>query len=173
MILSILLLTAVTLERLGEIWIARRNTRALLASGAYEIAASHYPAIVILHATWLMGLWLVAWNAPLYIGWVGVFAGLQALRLWTLSTLGRRWTTRIIVMPGEALVSTGPYRFLRHPNYLVVVGEIAVLPMCFGMPIYAISFSIANALVLTIRIRAETDALASSNARSVRSSLRS
>lgn len=159
MIWSILLLAAVTLERLGELWLAASNTRALMARGAIEVAAAHYPAIVILHAAWLVGLWLLAWNAPIQWGWVAVFAGLQALRLWTLSTLGRRWTTRIIVVPGETLVTGGPYRFLRHPNYVVVIGEIAVLPLCFDSPLYALFFSIANALVLTIRIRAENAAL--------------
>ncbi|MGV8936237.1 MAG: isoprenylcysteine carboxyl methyltransferase family protein [Allorhizobium sp.] len=159
MIWTILLLAAVTLERLGELWLARRNTSALLARGAVEVEAAHYPLIVVLHAAWLAGLWLLGWSAALRPEWVVVFAALQVLRGWTLSTLGRRWTTRIIVVPGETLVSTGPYRFLKHPNYAVVIGEIAVLPLCLGMPLYALVFSIANALVLTIRIRAENKAL--------------
>ncbi|MDW5317515.1 isoprenylcysteine carboxyl methyltransferase family protein [Rhizobium sp. PL01] len=159
MIWSILLLTAVTVERLGELWLAKSNTQALMARGAIEVAAAHYPAIVVLHATWLVGLWLLAWDAPLHMGWVTVFAGLQVLRLWTLSTLGRRWTTRIIVVSGERLVTAGPYRLLRHPNYVVVIGEIAVLPLCFDMPLYALIFSVVNAVVLTIRIRAENAAL--------------
>ncbi|PTM98975.1 isoprenylcysteine carboxyl methyltransferase family protein [Mycoplana dimorpha] len=162
MIWSTLLLTAVTFERLGELWLARRNTRALIQKGAVEVGASHYAAIVALHATWLAGLWLLGWNAPLHLGWLGLFAGLQILRLWTLSTLGRRWTTRIIVVPGERLVTAGPYRFLRHPNYLVVIGEIAVLPLCFGLTRFALLFSIANALILTVRIRAENAALSGS-----------
>ncbi|KQV38014.1 MULTISPECIES: isoprenylcysteine carboxylmethyltransferase family protein [unclassified Rhizobium] len=159
MIWSILLLMAVTFERLGELRLARNNTRALMVRGATEVAAGHYPAIVVLHAVWLLGLWLLAWNAPLEMAWIAVFAGLQILRLWTLSTLGRRWTTRIIVIPGETLVMSGPYRFLRHPNYVVVIGEIAVLPLCFDMPLYALIFTLANALILTIRIRAENAAL--------------
>ncbi|WP_310421367.1 isoprenylcysteine carboxylmethyltransferase family protein [Mycoplana sp. BE70] len=159
MMWSTLLLTAVTFERLGELWLARRNTHALLQKGAVEVGASHYPAIVALHATWLAGLWLLGWNTPLHLEWLALFAGLQNLRLWTLSTLGRRWTTRIIVVPGERLVTAGPYRFLRHPNYVVVIGEIAVLPMCFGLSRYALLFSIANALMVTIRIRAENAAL--------------
>jgi methyltransferase len=162
MIWSILLLTAVTLERLGELLLARRNTQALLAKGAVEVAASHYPAIVALHATWLVGLWFLAWDKPLNTAWLAVFAALQVLRVWTLSTLGRRWTTRIIVLPGETLVRSGPYRFLRHPNYVVVIGEIAVLPLCFDMPVFALAFSLANALILTIRIRAENAALSGS-----------
>lgn len=159
MIWSILLLTAVTLERLGELWLARSNTQALMDKGGVEVAATHYPAIVVLHAAWLIGLWLIAWNAPLHLEWVAIFTALQVLRLWTLSTLGRRWTTRIIVVPGETLVAAGPYRFLRHPNYVVVICEIAVLPMCFDLRVYALFFSIANSLVLTIRIRAENAAL--------------
>jgi methyltransferase len=159
MIWSILLLTAVTLERLGELWLAKSNTQALMARGAIEVAAGHYPAIVVLHAAWLVGLWLLARNSALHLGWVAVFAGLQILRLWTLSTLGRRWTTRIIVVSGERLVTAGPYRLLRHPNYVVVIGEIAVLPLCFDMPLYALMFSVANAVILMIRIRAENAAL--------------
>ncbi|QND46055.1 hypothetical protein HB780_10225 (plasmid) [Rhizobium lusitanum] len=159
MIWPILLLTAVTLERLGELGLARSNTQILMARGAVEIAASHYPAIVALHAAWLLGLWLLAWDMPVNLAWVAVFAGLQILRLWTLSTLGRRWTTRIIVVPGETLVAEGPYRFVRHPNYAVVIGEIAVLPMCFDMPLYALGFTIANVLILVIRIKAENAAL--------------
>lgn len=159
MIWTVLLLAAVTLERLGELWLANKNTRALLARGAIEVEAAHYPLIVVLHAAWLAGLWLLGWSEVLRLEWVAVFAALQVLRVWTLSTLGRRWTTRIIVVPGETLVSAGPYRFLKHPNYAVVIGEIAVLPLCLGLPLYALVFSIANALVLTIRIRAENAAL--------------
>lgn len=159
MIWSILLLTAVTFERFGELWLAKSNTKALMARGAIEVAAAHYPAIVVLHTAWLVGLWLLAWEMSIHMGWVAVFAGLQVLRLWTLSTLGRRWTTRIIVVPGETLVTGGPYRFLRHPNYVVVIGEIAVLPLCFDMRLYAVIFTLANAVTLTIRIRAENAAL--------------
>jgi methyltransferase len=162
MILSILLLTTVTLERLAELWLARRNTRRLLAKGASEVAAGHYPLIVLLHGFWLAGLWLLAWNARVSLVWLVVFGLLQLLRSWTLGTLGQRWTTRIIVLPGEKLVAAGPYRFLRHPNYVVVIGEIAVLPLCLGMPLYALLFSVANAIILTIRIKAENAALAGS-----------
>ena len=156
---SVLLLALVTTERFGELWFARRNTQVLTAQGGYEVAAGHYPLIVALHTIWLAGLWMVAWNLPLHWGPVALFALLQGFRAWTLSTIGRRWTTRILVVPGEGLVSTGPYRFVKHPNYIVVIGEIAVLPLCFGMPIYAVLFSIANAVILTIRIRAENAVL--------------
>lgn len=160
MTLAILLLAFVTAERLAELWLARRNTADLLAHGAYEFAPGHYPLIVSLHAVWLTGLWLLAWNAPLNLFWVAVFLVLQLSRIWVLKTLGRRWTTRIIVLPGAPLVATGPYRFVSHPNYLVVIGEIAVLPLCFGLAGYALIFSALNLLVLSIRIRAENASFA-------------
>jgi methyltransferase len=150
-----LLLGLVTAERLGELWLARRNTAALLARGAVEVAPGHYPLIVALHAAWLAGLWLLGHNAPIQTPWLAAFLALQLLRVWTLATLGDRWTTRIIILPGAPLVTNGPYRYLAHPNYLVVVGEIATLPLCLGLPWFALAFSLANALVLTIRIRAE------------------
>ncbi|MGO4441642.1 isoprenylcysteine carboxyl methyltransferase family protein [Rhizobium sp. RAF56] len=156
---SVLLLAAVTVERLAELWLARRNTRALTLRGAFEVAPGHYPLIIIMHALWLVGLWVIARDRPVQLPWAAIFGFLQILRFWTLSAIGRRWTTRIIILPGEQLVSTGPYRFLRHPNYIVVVGEIAVLPLSLGLPIYALAFSIANAIVLTIRIKAENAAL--------------
>jgi len=155
-----ILVLLVTLERLAELWLARRNTAALRSDGAVELAAGHYPLIVLLHALWLCGLWALAWDRPINTAWLGVFLVLQLLRAWVLLTLGRRWTTRIIVLPGAALVRSGPYRFVSHPNYLVVIAEIAVLPLCFGLAWYALVFSVANAVVLAIRIRAESAALA-------------
>jgi methyltransferase len=156
---AVLLLGAVTAERLAELLWARHNTAALLRKGAHEVAPGHYPLIVLLHALWLAGLWRFGWARPLNLGWLGVFLTLQALRVWTLATLGPRWTTRIIVLPGAPLVENGPNRFLLHPNYFVVIGEIAVLPLCLGLPWFAAAFSIANAAVLTIRIKAENSAL--------------
>ena len=157
--LAVLILSLVTAERLAELALARRNTARLKARGALEHGSGHYPLIVALHAAWLAGLWLLAWNRPPHWGWVAAFALLQALRVWVLATLKGRWTTRIIVLPGETLVRRGPYRFLSHPNYAVVVGEIAVLPLAFGLPWYALVFSALNAAVLWVRIRAETAAL--------------
>ena len=156
---AVALLTFVTLERLAELWLSHRNTAALLKAGAHETSPGHYTLIVLLHAAWLAGLWFLGWNEALAAGWVGAFFALQVLRLWVLATLGRRWTTRIIVVPGETLVRRGPYRILSHPNYAVVIGEMAVLPLCFGLPWYALMFSLANAAVLSIRIRAENAAL--------------
>jgi methyltransferase len=158
--MAMLVLAFVTTERLAELLLARRNTRQLLARGAFEAAPCHYPAIVALHAAWIGGLWLLAWDRPVHYGWLSVFAVLQILRAWVLATLGSRWTTRIIVVPDETLVRKGPYRLMSHPNYAVVIGEIAVLPLAFGLPWYALIFSILNGVVLTVRIRAENAALA-------------
>ena len=159
---AVVLLSAVTAERLAELWWARRNTAALLAQGASEFAAGHYPAIVLLHALWLSSLWIFGWARPIGSGWLAIFLALQVLRVWILATLGRRWTTRIIVLPGAPLVAGGPYRVLSHPNYLVVIGEIATLPLCLGLPWLALLFSIANAGILSVRIRAENAALTGS-----------
>jgi len=104
--------------------------------------------------------WPACCGWPGTIGWLLVFLVLQGLRAWTLATLGRRWTTRIIILPGAPLVANGPYRFVRHPNYLVVIGEIACLPLALRAPLIALAFSLANAAVLAIRIRAENAALA-------------
>ena len=161
MSVAALLLALVTLQRLGELWLSRRNTRRLLARGAYEVGAGHYPLIVALHAAWLAGLWWLAWDGPVDRLWFGAYVLLQILRGWILGSLGERWTTRIIVLPGEPLVARGPFRLVRHPNYLVVVGEIAVLPLAFGLWQVALVFTLLNAAVLAIRIRAENRALAS------------
>jgi methyltransferase len=154
------LLAVVTAERLAELALARRNTAALLARGGYEVAPRHYPVIVLLHAAWLGGLWWLGRDHPIRIVWLAVFVALQALRFWVLTTLGSRWTTRIIVVPDAPLIASGPYRFVRHPNYLVVMGEIACLPLALGLPLFALGFSLANAAVLAVRVRAENGALA-------------
>ncbi|WP_434712103.1 hypothetical protein NMA58_01995 [Rhizobium sp. YTUHZ045] len=158
---SIALLSFVTLQRLGELMLARRNTAALLARGGREVAADHYPVMVALHAAWIIGLWLLAPGRPVQPFWFLLFIGLQGLRLWVLATLKDRWTTRIIVLPGAPLVKSGPYRLLRHPNYAIVIGEIAALPFAFGLPAYAIVFSLFNAAILHVRVKAENAALES------------
>ncbi len=159
MIWSVVVLGLVTAQRIGELVLARRNTQRLLAKGAVEAAPGHYPLIVLMHAAWLGGLWLLGWNRPLQLGWLAVFVVLQAGRIWVLASLGERWTTRIIILPGAPLVRRGPYRFFSHPNYLVVAGEMLILPLSFGLLIYGIVFSILNAAVLAVRIRAESAAL--------------
>jgi len=155
-----IVLVLVAAQRLAELVYARRNTRYLLAEGAYEVGAAHYPFLVAVHALWLLSLALFV-PADTQPAWwlLGVFVVLQALRVWVLASLGRFWTTRIISLPGAPLVRRGPYRFLRHPNYLVVAGEIAVLPLAFGAWEIAVIFSLANAAVLAWRIRCEERAL--------------
>ena len=162
MILAGAILGLVTAQRLGELVLSRRNTERLLAQGAHEAAPGHYPLIVALHAAWLAGLWyLIASSGHVDVSlvWLAVFVVLQGLRVWVIATLGPRWTTRIIVLPGAPLVSEGPYRFVPHPNYCIVAAEILVLPLCFGLVWYGIVFSLLNGLVLWIRIRAEEAAL--------------
>ena len=159
MILNIVILALVTLERLFELWLARRNTQRLLDQGAHEHARGHYPLIVAVHVLWLAALWWRAPPRPSHGGWLALFVLLELGRLWVLTTLGRRWTTRIIVLPGEPLVRRGPYRFVNHPNYWVVIGEIAVLPLVFGLWQVALVFTLLNAAALAIRIRQENRAL--------------
>lgn len=155
------ILAFVTAERLAELWLARRNTARLLERGAREHGAGHYPVIVALHVFWLATLWVLAPGRPIDMFWLALFVALQAARIWIIATLGPRWTTRIIVLPDAPLVKEGPYRLLAHPNYWVVIGEIAVLPLVFGLPWVALGFTLANALVLAVRIRAENHALRS------------
>ena len=159
MTLNLIILVLVTLERLFELWLARRNTRRLLDQGAREHGRAHYPLIVALHALWLAALWWLAPTRPIDAFWLALFVLLELARLWVLTTLGRRWTTRIIVLADEPLVERGPYRFLNHPNYWVVVGEIAVLPLVFGLWQLALAFTLLNAAILTVRIREENRAL--------------
>lgn len=161
-----IILGLVTVQRLGELVWAQRNMRRLMAKGAREEAPGHYPLIVLLHAAWLLGLWWLAWDAPVNLFWLAVFVVLQLMRLWVLFTLGERWTTKIVVLPGADKITTGPFRFLNHPNYAVVIAEIAVLPLTFGLWLFAIIFSVLNAAVLFIRIRAENEALERASAES-------
>ena len=156
------ILGLVTLQRAGELVLSHYNTRRLIARGAVEVAPRHYPLMVAVHAAWLISLWAFGHDQPINIVALIFYLGLQGLRFWVMQTLGPRWTTRIIVLPGERLVSAGPYRFLSHPNYAVVAGEIAVLPLALGLPLVAAIFTILNSAVLAIRIRAENRALAAS-----------
>ena len=156
---SVIILALVTLQRLGELWLSNRNTRRLLAHGAREVGAGHYPLIVAVHALWLATLWWLAPTRAVDGFWLAVFVLLQLARIWVIASLGSRWTTRIILLPDAPLVRRGPYRWVNHPNYLVVAGEIAALPLAFGLWQVALIFSILNAAVLTVRIREENAAL--------------
>jgi methyltransferase len=157
-----LILGLVTLQRVGELVLSHTNTRRLKARGATEVAPEHYPLMVAVHTAWLIALWVFGRDQPIDIVALVFYLVLQGLRFWVMRTLGARWTTRIIVLPAAPLVAAGPYRFLSHPNYAVVIGEIAVLPLGLGLPAIAVIFTILNAGVLMIRIRAENRALAAS-----------
>jgi methyltransferase len=154
-------LAIVALQRIGELVYAQRNTERLVARGGVEIGASHYPLIVLLHAAWLITMAVVI---PPYAppNWwlLALYVLLQPLRIWTIASLGPYWTTRLITVPGAPLVRKGPYRFFRHPNYVVVCAEVAILPLAFGAGEIAIVFSILNAALLSYRIRLEERTLA-------------
>jgi methyltransferase len=154
-----ILLGLVTTQRAGELVLSHLNTLKLKQRGAFEVSPQHYPLMVAMHAAWLISLWLFGHDRPLNIFALGIYFALQILRVWVMGTLGERWTTRIIVLPGAPLVSGGPYRYLSHPNYAVVAGEIAMLPLVLGLPWLAIVFTMLNAAILFIRIRAENRAL--------------
>jgi methyltransferase len=154
------LIAFLVVQRLLELGFAHFNTVRLRTRGGVEFGAAHYPVIIVLHASWLLGLWVFGRDRPIIGFWLAVFVILQACRLWVIGSLGRHWTTRVIVLPGAVGVKRGPYRWLKHPNYLVVALEIAVVPLALGLPIYALVYSIANAAVLAYRIRIENDALA-------------
>jgi methyltransferase len=157
---ALALLAFITLQRLAELAWARANTARLRAAGAVEVGAAHYPVMVTLHTAWLLALWAFGWDRPLVWPWVAVFAVLQAGRVWVLATLGRRWTTRVLVVPDETLVARGPYRFVSHPNYVVVALEIFAAPMALGLWGLALMFGVANLALLAWRIRVEGRALA-------------
>jgi methyltransferase len=158
--LTLTVLALVTVERLGEVFVAKRNAQRLLLQGAVESGAAHFPWITGILTVWLLGLWILAWQTPLDLGWLTVFFLAMGLKLWTIATLGPQWTARIIRLPHERLVTSGPYRYVRHPNYLFLMGEIATLPLAFGLPSYALIFSALVGVILWIRIRAENVALA-------------
>jgi methyltransferase len=153
-------LALVALQRLVELALAAANTRRLLARGAREAGRAHYPLFVLLHGSWLIA---IAVTTPIdrqpYWPLIGVFLVLQLLRVWVVATLGPYWTTRIITLDGAPIVRSGPFRFVRHPNYCVVVAEIAVLPLAFGDWPVALIWTILNRLLLRHRIRVEMDAL--------------
>jgi len=147
-------------QRLAELALGRHNTARLRAEGAVEFGAGHYPVMVALHAAWWLTLAWLGHDRALDPGWLAVFVVLQAVRVWVIASLGRRWTTRVLVLRGAPPVVRGPYRWLRHPNYVVVVLEIAVVPLALRLPGVALIFSAANAALLAWRIRLENRALA-------------
>jgi methyltransferase len=153
-------LALVTVQRGGELLLARANTTRLLRQGAVEIDRAGYKWLVLLHAGWLVALAAtVPAETPPRWPLLAVFMLLQAGRLWVIASLGRRWTTRLIALPDTAPVTGGPYRWFAHPNYLIVAGEIAILPLAFDALAIAVGFSACNALLLARRVRLERAAL--------------
>ncbi len=156
----------IAVQRLWELEISNRNLRALRARGGAEVGSGHYPWMVLLHASFLVAcvaeVWLLnrPWRPLVGLVSMVVLIAALALRLWALRSLGDRWTTRVVVVPGERLVTSGPYRWLRHPNYVAVVMEIAAIPLIHCAWITAVVFSLANLVLLRVRICAEEGALA-------------
>lgn len=169
-LLYTLLVLLVAVQRLVELAVSKRHERSLRARGAAEAGAGHYPVMVALHTLFLLSCVVEVWwlDRPFvpWLGWtaLAVLVAAQGLRYWTISTLGERWTTRVLVPPGEPLVAGGPFRYLRHPNYLAVALEIAALPLVHGAWLTAVVFSLANALLLRVRIGVEERALAAGGA---------
>jgi methyltransferase len=158
---SITILSLVTLQRIVELYIVRRNTNRLLTNGAVEVGSGHYYGILVFNVIWLLGLWYLVLSQPLFIDWSVAFAYLvlQAARGWIVAALGRRWTTRIIIVPGEEVTPGGTYKYVRQPHYLILAAEIFLLPMVFGLWWYSLLFGFINLGLLYFRINAEEDAL--------------
>lgn len=159
------LLAAVGVERLAELVVARRNKAWALARGGIVVGQGHYLVMVVLHTSFLLACLaeVLVLDRP-FIPWLGwpalaVVLGAQCLRWWCITTLGRQWNTEVIVVPGGSRVTAGPYRWLRHPNYVAVVLEIAALPLVHSAWVTAVVFSVANAVLLRTRIRVEDEAL--------------
>lgn len=153
-------LALVVAQRLGELALASSNTRKLLARGAREVGRAHYPLFIALHSSWLVAIALTTpIDAQPIWPLIGAFVALQLIRVWVISTLGSYWTTRVITLDGAPVVRSGPYRWVKHPNYWVVVGEIAVLPLAFHNWPVAVVWSLLNAVLLKYRIGLESAAL--------------
>jgi methyltransferase len=163
MTVALVIVGLVALQRLVELAYAQRNTQRLLANGATESGRQHYPLFILLHAAWLLTIAFVvvrSSSTPIHWWLIALLALLQAARIWIIAALGPYWTTRIITPRDAPLVRAGPYRFVRHPNYIVVALEIAILPLAFGLVSVAIVFTILNAALLVVRLRDEEQALA-------------
>ena len=166
MIPAAVLLALLTVQRSSELLVSARNTKALIRAGASERAPDQYPLMIALHATWLVSLWLLAWIREVGLWWIPLLALLQVGRFWTMRTLGSRWTTRIIIPRDAAPLVSGPYRFVRHPNYLIVAVELPCISLALGLAWHAALFGALNLAMLSWRIRAEDRGLYSSFRRS-------
>lgn len=154
--LALIIIFAVALQRIGELVYSRRNAVALKARGAIEVGAGHYPVLVAIHIAWFLAMLTgVDSTTTIRLFWLAIFLLLQVGRVWVLTTLGAYWTTRLYHLESVPTIRHGPYRFVRHPNYIIVAGEIATLPMAFGLWQTAILFSLLNGAVLLWRVRIE------------------
>jgi methyltransferase len=164
MIFYVLLIAAIAIERVAELIVSKRNLAWAKARGGRERGFGHYPVMVALHSALLVACVVEAAQRTFVpvLGWtmLAVVLGAQALRWWCIAVLGPRWNTRVIVVPGLPLVDRGPYRWLRHPNYVAVVLEGIALPLVHTAWITAIVFSLLNAMLLSVRIRCENEAMA-------------
>jgi len=160
----VLFVAVVIAQRVVELILSARHVAALEARGGREVAAGHFPLLVLVHVLFLPGIvaevWLGARPGALWMLWLALWVAAQALRLAAMHALGDRWTVRIVVVPGERLIRSGPYRYLRHPNYVAVVTELAAGALMFGAWRTAAATSLVNVVALRIRIRAEERALA-------------
>jgi methyltransferase len=160
-----LFIAALALERCFELWLSRRNAAWAIRAGAVEYGAEHLVWMKLLHTGFFFGCVAeVWWLARPFVPWLGVTCLIaatlaQGLRYWTIATLGRRWNVAVLVLPGVPAIASGPFRFLRHPNYLAVVVEGVVVPLVHGAFITAAIFTGLNAALLTVRIRCEERAL--------------
>ena len=158
---DLVIIILVALQRLYEMKLAGQNTKQLLSQGAKEYFPKHYILFVILHSTWLLVLFFysLTYNLPIYIIPLIIYLIIQFLRFWTLKSLGSYWTTKIISLPGAPLVKSGPYKYIKHPNYIIAFLEILILPLVFGLWKISIIFSIIKLFLLIYRIKKEDSVL--------------
>lgn len=168
--LYLLLLGALAAERLSELALSRRNARRTLARGGIEFGRRHFRVMSLVHVLFLpacaVEVLLIGRAFPGWLGWsaLALVACAQALRYWAVASLGDRWNVRVLVVPEEPPVTTGPYRFVRHPNYVAVAAEMLLVPLVHGAWVTALVFSAANAALLVVRIRVEERALGATHA---------
>jgi len=156
---AMMFLIFVFAQKSGEMIIARANTKRLIAHGAVEYGAGHYPFMFTLHTCWVLAIIMAGHSKEIIFAWLAVYGALQGFKFWILITLGERWTNRIIVTD-EPLIRYGPYRYFKHPGYMLTVVEIFVAPMVLGLGRIALAFTVLNAVMLFVRIHTEEKALA-------------
>lgn len=164
MIWAVVFLLVIIIQRLVEVAIAKSNEKWMKSQGAQEFGQSHYRLMVLMHTAFFVcliteGLWLKPSISSLWPLWIGLFILTQIARIWVLTSLGKYWNTKIIVLPNAKVVSKGPYRFVRHPNYVIVTIELIIIPLAFNAFVTLFLFAVLNQIILTIRIQEEEKAL--------------